>query len=239
MQAGNDPIPHRCYQGVPGLEGVGRGRDWGAELHNDRAGSDAQAALRQDLAPAPNGDRDDGHPRLERQDEPPLLEREKSPVGAPRPLGEDHHGHAAPDDPHGAIEAPDGLLAVSAIDEDESAQPQGPAEDRHMKKPALGDHTEWRRHGQRQGWDIELALMVGHINVRLRRIELGVVDRVISDPAGLQTQPGPQAGDGDQGGPAGHEEADDDSDGPQDDRVKDDEARANQDQEFPPRTSTR
>src|SRR3989454_8903378 len=210
-EAGGDPVAHRRDQRLLRAQRVGRGLDRSAEDHLDCARFHAEAAFGKNVAPAPDRDGHDRHPRLEGHHEPALLEGEKAPIRAARPLGEDHDGDSPAEGARGSLETADRLLAVGTVDEDEPRQPQGPAEDRDVEKLPLGHHAKFRRHRYDERGDVELALVVRDINEGPGGSEPPVEHGLGANTIGLQHQPRPESRDRHQCRATRHQQAKNDS----------------------------
>jgi len=75
-------------------------------------------------------------------------------------------------------------MSVTTLDHDEPAQPDRQAEEWNVKELALGDKAERRGHGRAEGGDVELTLVIRHIQGGSRRINAGRVSGRPPDASG-------------------------------------------------------
>src|SRR5437867_1659175 len=186
----SNALAHRGDQRILGVEHIVRGENGGAEKDLDRARPHPETALGKNLAPTPNRDWNDGNACLQSQDKTALLERKQTTIGAASSLRKHDDRNAATNDAHCPVEPADRFFAVGPIDEDESGEPERPAEYRDVEKLTLGNDSEIRRHGDDQSGDVELALVVCDINAGDVWGKIGVGDRPAADTIRFQDQHG-------------------------------------------------
>lgn len=137
-----------------------------AEADPDGAGAKLDPVARVDGPAAVDGEGDDGNPGACRQHEGAALEGKERAVLGAGPLREDDHARTGGDALGRLVHALKRLPAVAAVKRDVPGPAHRGAEDRHPEELLLGDPGEQARDGAGQGEDVEVPLVVPHVDDR-------------------------------------------------------------------------
>jgi hypothetical protein len=150
--------------------------------------------LGHDGAGAANDHRNHRHPGVHGQHETALLERPDAAVCAARPFRKNQDRRAVPNDSGGLPEAPKRRFTVGAVDADVAGPLHPVSENGDFEQFGLGQPPELDGQASQQDRDVEIALVVGHVDVGTLGIQFFDAGDGDFRPTDPQQRVGPQPG---------------------------------------------